>query len=60
MITKDKTTFELAQMMNQQWKFAVDDARTPIYLNQNEINQILDVQASWDRKRFGRSFKPIS
>lgn len=58
-VTKDQNTFQLAQMMNVAWKSAVDDARTPLLLNQNDMDKILDVQSSWDRKRFGISFKPI-
>lgn len=58
MMTKDQATFQMAQMLNQQWKFAVDDARTPIYLNQNDMDRILNANSSWDRKRYGRSFKP--
>lgn len=58
-LTRDKATFELAQYMGAQWKFAVEDARTPIYLNQNDMDNILNVQSSWDRKRFGLSYKPI-
>jgi len=59
MISKDKSTWEMSQAIKQQWQFACDDARTPIYLNQNEIDNILNVQSSWDRKRFGLSFKTI-
>ena len=57
MITKDKATFEIAMMLKQQWQSACDDARTPIYLNQNDMDNILNAQASWDRKRFGLSLK---
>lgn len=59
MVTKDKGTFEIAQMLKQEWQRTCDDARTPLYLNQNEMNQLLDIQTSWDRKRFNISFKPI-
>lgn len=59
MVTKDKNTFDLAMMLRQQWQFSVEDARSPIYLNQNDIDKILDVQSSWDRKRFGLSFKML-
>lgn len=59
MSTKDQGSLQLAQLLNQQWKVAVDDARSPIILNQNDVNRILDVQTSWDRKRFGLSLKPI-
>lgn len=57
LMTKDKATFEAAQLFRQQWQFAVDDARTPILLNQNDMDNILNVQSSWDRKRFGLTFK---
>jgi hypothetical protein len=59
MVTKDQSTFQMALVLKQQWQFAVEDARTPLYLNQNDMDKILDVQTSWDRKRFGISFKPI-
>lgn len=58
--TKDQSAFQMAQMLRQQWQFAVDDARTPIVLNQNDMDRLLDVQTSWNRKKFGISFKPIS
>ncbi len=59
MITKDQSTFQLASFMKQQWQFAVDDARVPIYLNQNDMDSLLNVQSSWDRKRFGISYKAL-
>jgi hypothetical protein len=59
MSTKDQQSFEMAQMLRQQWQFAVEDARTPLLINQNDMDKVLDVQTSWDRKRFGISFKPI-
>lgn len=58
-ISKDKNTFEMAMMLKQQWQFACDDARTPIYLNQNDMDNILNVASSWDRKRFGLTFKSV-
>jgi hypothetical protein len=59
MVTKDKSTFEIAQMLKQDWIRACANARTPIYLTQNAMDAILDVQSSWDRKRFGISLKAI-
>lgn len=59
MVTKDKATFEMAMALRQQWQISCDDARTPIYLNQNDMDNLLNVQASWDRKRFGLTYKPI-
>lgn len=58
-MTKDQSTFQMSQLLKQQWQFAVEDARTPIYLNQNDMDQILNVSSSWDRKRFGLSYKPL-
>lgn len=59
MITKDQATMQMAQMMRQEWMIACADARTPIYLTQNEMNKVLDIQSSWDRKKYGVSYKPI-
>lgn len=50
---------QLAQMLEQKWKLLCTQARVPDYINQNEMDEILNVMTSWDRKRFGRSFKPI-
>ena len=58
-IMKDQASIQLAQMVRQQWQSACDDARTPIYLNQNDMDRLLNVQSSWDRKRFGITYKPI-
>jgi hypothetical protein len=57
--TRDQATLQLAQLMEQKWKNLCTQARVPEYLNQNEMDEILNVQTSWDRKRFGKSFKPI-
>lgn len=59
MITKDQAMAQIAMMMRQQWQFSVEDARSPIYLNQNDMDNLLNVKSSWDRKRFGLSFKVI-
>lgn len=57
MMTKDQATLQLAQYMYQQWNQACAAARTPVYFTQNEMDKVLDVQTSWDRKRYGKSFK---
>lgn len=59
MVTKDNSTMQLALMMKQEWLQAQSNARTPIYFSQNEMDQILDVQSSWDRKRYGISYKVL-
>jgi len=57
MTARDQATIQLAQMLKQDWQRMCDNARTPMYLNQNEMDQILDVKGSWDRKRYGISLK---
>lgn len=58
-LTKDTFTFQMSQVSEQKWKSLCTQARVPEYLNQNEMDEILNVASSWDRKRFGKSFKPI-
>lgn len=58
-ITRDKSSMELAMYMEQTWKRLCTRARVPEYLNQNQMDEILNVSTSWDRKRFGKSFKPF-
>ena len=58
-LTRDPSMFQQAQMMEQMWLKKCTQARIPDYINQNEMDEILNVATSWDRKRFGKSFKPI-
>ena len=58
-LTKDQFTFQLSQVSEQKWKSLCTQARVADYINQNEMDEILNVATSWDRKRFGKSFKPI-
>lgn len=58
-LTRDQFTFQLSQVSEQKWKSLCTQARVADYINQNEMDEILNVATSWDRKRFGKSFKPI-
>lgn len=58
-VTKDQLTFQMSQVLEQKWKSFCTQARVAEYITQNELDEILNVQTSWDRKRFGKSFKPI-
>lgn len=58
-MTKDNSTMQLAMYLEQNWKVLCSQARVPDYINQNEMDEILNVGSSWDRKKFGKSFKPI-
>ena len=57
--TRDVNTFNMAKDLENSWKTLCTQARIPDYITQNEIDEILNVATSWDRKRFGKSFKPI-
>jgi hypothetical protein len=57
--TKDQSTIQLSQILKAEWNRKVVQARVPDYINQNEMDEILNVATSWDRKRFGKSFKPM-
>jgi hypothetical protein len=46
-----------AQLMEQRWYRLCDAARVPKYINQNEMNEILDAKTSWNRKLFNKSWK---
>jgi len=59
MMTKDQSLIQMSQLIQADWKRSCDDARTPIQVDQNFMDQLLDVEASWDRKRFGRSYKAM-
>ena len=57
--TNNKMIFEMAQQLKQQWLFHCDAARVAESVSQNEMDQILNVQSSWNRKTYGKSYKPI-
>lgn len=56
--TNNKYVLQQAQDLRQQWLFHCDAARVPEYVNQNEMDSILDAQSAWGRKTYGKSFKP--
>jgi len=58
-MTRDANTINLSQMLEQKWKLMCTQARVPDYMNQNELDEVLNVATSWDRKRFGKSFKAV-
>ena len=57
--TNNKMVLQMAQDLKQQWLFHCDAARVAEYVSQEEMNKILDVQSSWGRKTYGKSYKPI-
>lgn len=59
LMTRDQSTFQMSQVLEQKWKQLCNHARTPISMSQNDFDAIGDVKYSWDRKTYGKTFKPI-
>lgn len=57
LMTNNKNIMEIAQAMKQQWSIQCDQARVAEYINQNEMDQILDAKTNWNRKIFNKSYK---
>lgn len=59
LMRKDGNLVQLAQVAKADWVKACTAARIPDLLTQNDMDGILDVKTRWDRKQYGKSFKPI-
>lgn len=59
MRTHNQAIHSEAQMLNQRWLQLCDEARVSDYINQNQMNEILDSKTTWNRKAYNRSFKPV-
>lgn len=58
MMTNDRNSLEISNMLNARWKRSCGNARTT-YVNQNDWDKILNAKTSWDRKRYNISYKPV-
>ena len=56
--SNNSAVFQMAQTIKRQWQIHCDAARVPEYVNQNEMDDLLDVTYSYNRKIHGRSYKP--
>lgn len=56
--SNNQAVFQMAQTIKKQWQVHCDAARVPEYVNQNEMNDLLEVVSSANRKVHGRSYKP--
>ena len=56
--TNNTVMINLASNLEQKWLKECDQARIT-YLSQNDMNEILNVKTSWDRKSYNFSYKPI-
>ena len=57
--TMNNAIIQTAQMLKADWKNLCTQSRVAEYVNQNEMDEILNVGVSWDRKVYGKSYKPI-
>ena len=57
--SNNQITFQMAKTIKRQWLIHCDAARVPEYVDQNEMNDLLDVMSSCNRKVHGKSYKPI-
>lgn len=56
--SNNQAVFQMAQTIKKQWQIHCDAARVPDYVNQNEMNDLLEIVSSHNRKVHGRSYKP--
>jgi hypothetical protein len=56
--SNNQAVFQMAQTIKKQWLIHCDAARVPEYVNQNEMNDLLETTSSYNRKVYGRSYKP--
>lgn len=57
--TNNQSVLLMAQELKGQWLKHCQAARVPEYVSQEEMDKILNVQVSWGRKSYNRSYKPI-
>lgn len=56
--TNNGDAIKSSQTLERMWKTQCDQARVK-QLSQNDMDAILEVGASWDRKRFSKGYKPL-
>lgn len=56
---RDAASIELAQSLHSEWLRLCNAARIPEHVSQNDMDAILDAKTCWNRKAYGKSFKPI-
>lgn len=59
LMKRDGSIIQLAQTIKADWLQLCNAARIPAHLTQNDMDSVLDVKVRWDRKQFGKSFKPM-
>lgn len=59
LITKNASILQEAQLLQQEWLKQCSNARVPVSVSQNDMNEILDASSNWSRKTYNKSFKPV-
>lgn len=59
LMKKDGNILNVANTMKQDWWKACNAARVTSNMTQNDMDAVLDAKYSYDRKQYGKSFKPI-
>lgn len=57
--TNNQLLFQISQNIKTQWLLHCAAARVPEYVSQNEMDDVLDIIFSHNRKFHGKSYKPI-
>lgn len=58
LVTNNNAIIQQANLLQAKWAQQCEQARVT-YLNQNDMNNIIEIRNSFDRARYGKSFKPI-
>lgn len=58
-VTQNKGSYDRATLAKTDWMKHCDNARVPESISQNDMNEVLDVMASYNRKIFNKSYKPF-
>lgn len=56
--TNNQTVFRMAQDLKHSWLQHCQAAKVSEYISQEDMDKILNVQSSWGRKLYNRSYKP--
>lgn len=56
---RDNVLMQLSGALKAEWLNKCNAARIPDHLSQNDMDMILDARVRSDRKKYGKSFKPI-
>ena len=59
LMTNNSNIIEAANLLKQQWNIQCDQARVDSYIDQNQMDQILEAKTSWNRKLHNKSYKPV-